>query len=168
MWWGFGDNTGSLGYHAPPFSRWYQIDETDLEHIRTIFLRLIDLPLSIEKRYRVAIDRFNRTYEERRADDRLIDHAIALEALFFSENKGSNSSAGQFIGMGCSMLLGKKRVEREEIYDFLVKAFEIRNKIVHGANVDLPIKVLNKEYTFEELSDDLQEYVRRSIRELIE
>ena len=57
-------------------------------------------------------------------------------------------------------------VEREEVNDFLVKVFEIRNKIVHGANVNLPIKLLNKEYTLEKVSDDLQEYVRRSIKNL--
>ena len=168
MWWGFGDNRSIMPYHAPPFSEWYQIKEADLENIRTIFLRLNKLPSSIEKRFRVAIDRFNRTYEERRADDEIIDYAIALEALFFSDNKAPINSAGHFIGMGCSMLLGKNREEREEVYDFLVKAFEIRNKIVHGAVVDLPIKVLNEEYRFEEFSNDMQEYVRRSIRKLIE
>jgi hypothetical protein len=45
-------------------------------------------------------------------------------------------STGTAIATACSMLLGKTDIERNEIYDFLMETYRLRNKIVHGSVVD--------------------------------
>jgi hypothetical protein len=66
-------------------------------------------------------------------DEKIIDFMIAFEALFL---RGNTSNKGLVIGTACSLLLGKTDEEREEIYDFFVKAYALRNKIVHGSQID--------------------------------
>jgi translation initiation factor IF-3 len=65
------------------------------------------------------------------------------------------------------MLLGKNQSERDQIYDFIIKTFEIRNKIVHGDNVKTPINIRGQEYTLSSLLEELQEYVQESLSKLI-
>jgi hypothetical protein len=167
MWWGFGDNALFQRLNKPSTPDKYRISESEFEKIKLLFNTISASNLQNDKHFRVVMDRFDRTYEERRADDKIIDYAIALEALFFYGNKTPISSAGQFVGVGCSMLLGKNREEREEINEFLVKAFEIRNKIVHGSDVDDTFKVGEKEYTLDTFAKELQDYMRQSIKKLI-
>jgi hypothetical protein len=168
MWSGCGDNATFERKNEPFYPEEYRISESELEEVKSLFDKICSLNLANDKRFRVPIDRFNRTYEERKTDDRIIDYAISLESLFFYGNKSPLVSAGQFVGVGCSMLLGKTREERDKINEFLVKAFEVRNKIVHGSEINFPIKILNSEYDLGALSKELQDYVRRSLRKLIQ
>jgi len=74
---------------------------------------------------------------------------------------------GKFVGLGCSMLLGNSTEERNEIKQFLIKAFDIRNKIVHGDDLKTPIQVNRKKYEIKEFSVQLQKYLQHSIKKLI-
>lgn len=67
------------------------------------------------------------------------------------------------------MLLGKNDKERQEIYDFLVKAYKIRNDIVHGSEfiTSIQMQVGDKTYGIQEVVVQLREYLRESIKKLI-
>ena len=105
--------------------------------------------------------------EERRNDDRIIDLAIAFEALFIDEKTSTSNVMGEFVGLGCSMLLGTNIVERKEIKEFLKKAFAIRNKLVHGSEVKTPIIINGKKYEMGDVASKLRKYLGASIRKLI-
>jgi hypothetical protein len=125
----------------------------------------------------VACERFSRSFEERRNDDRIIDLAIGFEALLTDKDTSRLEFMGRFVGLGCSMLLGKNIQEREEIKQFLTKAFTVRNDIVHSLKLNTAIKVewrsvtnsalLNKEFTIKDFSAQLQKYLRDSIKQLM-
>ena len=96
------------------------------------------------------------------------ENTIAFESLFTDESTSRNRSygMGQLVGLGCSMLIGQNQEERNEIKQFLIKAFKIRNNIVHGLAVEISM-INNKKYSMREISSQLQEYLKTSIKKLI-
>lgn len=101
-----------------------------------------------------------------RGDEKIIDCLIALEALFL-KGKKDPSNTGLYIGLGCSMLLGRNEKEREEINEFLVKAYNIRNRFVHGSEFITSINTNNELYEIGDFILQLQEYLRESIKRLM-
>ena len=108
------------------------IDIKEIEEIDDLVTRISRLDLENNSPFRVAFERFSRSHEERRTDDIIIDLTIGFEALFTDYKTAKLDYMGKFVGLGCSMLLGKDNEERQFISAFLEKAFEVRNKIVHG------------------------------------
>jgi hypothetical protein len=144
----------------------YVIEISEIEEIRKIIDKIGRIDLDKNRTFRIACERFSRSYEERRDDDKIIDFAIAFESLFFEGNKAP-SNTGQFVGLGCSMLIGKDNEDRKEISQFFRKAYELRNKIVHGAEIVTPIKINGREYEMHDLTAQLQEYLRTVIKKLM-
>lgn len=117
----------------------------------------------------LACKRFQRAYGETDAEDKLIDLMIAFEALFLRGEKAGTSS-GQIVAIACSTLLGKSDEEREEIRRFLAKAYSIRNCIVHGSEYEelVVYKDKEKEYDLDGFVYKIEEYLRESIKKLLD
>jgi hypothetical protein len=145
----------------------YKLDINDIEQVNELINGVNNLDLDHNNPFRVACERFSRSFEERRSDDRIIDLAIAFEALFVDEDLSRIEHMGKFVGIGCSMLLGNNIQERKEIKQFLTKAFTVRNDIVHSLKLNTTIKVDNKEYKINDFSIQLQKYLRDSIKQLM-
>lgn len=106
---------------------------------------------------RIALTRFNETYRregvsERKHEDVLIDCCIAFESLFCRQD---TRQKGEIISIGASMLLGKDNREREEIRDYLRKAYQVRNDIVH-ASLPISDSLRNRK-----VDDDLGKFVHK-------
>jgi hypothetical protein len=138
----------------------------EIREIRELASKINNINFEKRRSFRIACDRFSRSYGKDEADAKIIDLMISFEALF-KEAKKPLSYTGEFIGLGCSMLLGKDYKERERISSFLVKAYEIRNDIVHGSEFGTPIQINNQNWAIKDFVSQLQEYLRESIKELM-
>ncbi|MHC3130307.1 MAG: hypothetical protein IBV52_09560 [Candidatus Bathyarchaeota archaeon] len=67
----------------------------------------------------------------------------------------------KIIAIACSTLLGKNNEEREEIKDYLSRAYSMRNCIVHGSD----ISETNPFELVEEISER-RDFVNTSLKEL--
>ena len=145
----------------------YVVDLKEINNIRKLTKKLDTTDFNKRISFRIACERFNRSYEEHKDDEKIIDFMIAFESLFLKGEKAP-ANIGQFIGLGCSMLLGNNDKEREEINEFLVRAYTVRNKIVHGSEfIANSIKIRNETYEIEDFISQLQEYLRKSIKKLL-
>jgi len=144
----------------------YYVEIGEFQEIRKLAEQIDKIDLDKRKSFRIACGRFSRAYEEHREDEILIDFMIAFEALFLRGERAP-SNTGQFIGLGCSVLLGNNDREREEINNFLIKAYNIRNKIVHGSEYKTPIQINNEDYSMRDFVLKLQQYLSESIRKLL-
>jgi hypothetical protein len=151
----------------PWIKRNYILNIEEIDEIKRLLKKITMIELTKNKSYRVACERYSRSFEERRDDDRIIDLAIAFEALFTDEKTSASNVMGEFVGLGCSMLLGTNMAERNEIKEFLKKAFNIRNKITHGSEVKTPIIINKEKYEISDIALKLREYLGASIRKLI-
>jgi len=144
----------------------YAIRIDEIDRIKKIANRIKRIDFDKRTSLRIACERFSRSYEEHREDERIIDFMIAFESLFL-RGKKAPANTGQFIGLGCSMLLGKNDTQRERINEFLVEAYRIRNKIVHGSEFVTSIPIHNKKYEIQDFILQLQNYLRESIKNLL-
>jgi hypothetical protein len=145
----------------------YSLEIKNIANLRKLADKVNLIDFDKRPTLRIACERFSRSYEEHREDEKIIDFMIAFEALFM-KGKEKVNGGGQFIGLGCSMLLGNDDEEREEISQFLANAYKIRNDIVHGRQfVTSSIKVGNKVYEINDFISKLMGYLRESIKKLI-
>lgn len=151
----------SIGYEP------YVIEINEVDKIKKLANRIDRINFGKRNSLRIACERFSRSYEEHREDEQIIDFMIAFEALFLKGR--APPKTGQYIGLGCSMLLGKNDKERQEISEFLVKAYNIRNRIVHGSEfiTQIQMQIDNQEYDIHDLLFQLREYLRESIKKLM-
>ena len=154
-----------------PIPRWvednYLLNIDEIDEIKKLLGKIIQIQLGKNISFRVACERFSRSFEERRDDDKIIDLAIAFESLFTAENTSRSNVMGELIGLGCAMLLGTNQKERDAIKQFLIKAFIIRNKIIHGSEVKTPLIINNEKYQMSDVTSKLREFLRSSIKKLI-
>jgi len=145
----------------------YSLNFDEIAALKKILAEVQGIDFAKRKSLRLACKRFQRTYEEVDDEDKLIDLMIAFEALFLKGEK-VRALAGQIVATACSILLGENDEERENIKDFLTKAYSIRNCIVHGSEYQQPIVFKGKQSFMPEFVSILEEYLRKSIKKLLD
>ena len=117
----------------------------------------------------LAVRRFNLAYGRHNPEDKLIDIMIALEALFL-KGEADGAPSGIIIAIACSTLIGKNQYDRKKIKDTLMKAYKLRNKIVHGSEferIKTDSKTGSKVNVLAELILEVENYLRESIKKLL-
>lgn len=138
----------------------YALNFDEIPELKKLLEKIQSLNFSKRKRLHLACKRFQRAYEENDAEDQLIDLMIAFEALFIRKEIPGDFFKEK-IANGCSDLLGKNDKERQEIKRLLTKAYSIRSHIVHGAEY-------KKEYDMYEFVLKIEDYLRKSIKKLLD
>jgi len=141
------------------YTNGYCIYLDDKEALTKILEKLQGIDFEEDISFRIACERFNRSYHDSHYEDKLIDLLIGYEGLFLRGSK-SGENIGMTIGLACSMLCGQNRAERQKISEDIQKAYTFRNRVVHGSSFD--------ELKMYELTPSLEEYLRRSILRLME
>jgi hypothetical protein len=141
------------------------LDFNEIPPLNQISEKIEVISSAKRKNMDIAFKRFQRAYHEPDPEDQLIDFLIAFEALFLKGEKAKESH-GDIIAIACSHLLGKNEQEREEIRQFLTKAYSIRNYIVHGSEYQKPF--VDKEYEMNEFVSKIEDFLRESIKKLLD
>lgn len=164
------DNIGFQGIivHPIPIPEIYashgiHIHPDDKEEITKIIKKINCLDSNTLNSIRLAGDRLLRSSHNILSEDILIDLCIAMEALFLGgEYQRSDIGMGQVIGLACSMLIGKDNTERTEIKKTIWSGFKLRNKVVHGHDIDENIRK-----SINEILQDFRDNLSRSILKLL-
>ena len=142
----------SEGLHERPE---YPIDDDRLdrlvEFINMHWYSLEEIPDSL----RIAIARFNSSYEKYELSDRLIDLVIALEALF---GDGERDSTTYKVAIRCASWLNQPGSDRCATFEFVKKMYSARSNVVHGDDKDLCEVHVN----------DLEGIVRESLKKFLD
>lgn len=148
----------------------YFLEIKELPQVRKIIRKIASVDFSRRKSLDLACRRFQRAYEEQDEEDQLIDLMIAFEALFLQGEKRI-SAKGRTMAIACSTLLGKDKKERDKIKRTLLEAYSIRNSIVHGSEVRRFESDAKEDLQFDTLPDlvsDVEDYLRESIKKLLD
>ena len=108
----------------------YPLDDSTLRSLIELIDRFWFVLDKIPKNLQTAMARFSSSYEKRDLADRLIDLAIALEALFGGCGPGSIIYK---VAMRGACLLHATESERCAAFDTIKKFYGYRNKVVHGS-----------------------------------
>ena len=160
------------GGSGPPigvtYSEPYELNERSVE----AFLRFWKddyLPVMREDTHflNIAINRYNSSRRGSNWVYGLIDLMTSLEALYLS--KGGELSYR--LSHRCATLLGLEKTapEKERIRSMIKKAYDIRNELVHGGNLDWKKFGENRpDFRPYDFVIDVFEYVRQSICKFLE
>jgi hypothetical protein len=143
----------------------YALSLDELPDLKKLVHKVQNTDFVKRKNLKLACSRFQRAYEEGDVEDQLIDIMIAFESLFLKGEK-SNVQHGKTIAVGCSCLLGSDEEQREEIESFLIEAYSIRNRIVHGTEYAKP--KVKREYEMYEFVSRIEDYLRESLKRLLD
>ncbi|AEA42419.1 HEPN domain-containing protein [Fluviicola taffensis] len=113
------------------FSEEYILKLEDSEKIKNYWKRY--LLQSENQPIQIALRRYLFSIQKSEQEDQVIDLMIAFEALLVKNNEGSIK---RNIATRCSKFLSDK-YDREEVYNILSKAYELRSEIVHGSSGEL-------------------------------
>lgn len=141
----------------------YALNHEEIPSLRGLLEQVLHTDFVQNRSFRLACKRFQRTYDQSEAEDKLIDIMIAFEALLLKGKKGDEWK-GQKIAKACSDLLGKNDEEREEIKLVLSKAYKLRNLIVHGAEYSQPIVLKDNQMWLDQFVLKMEDYLRRAIK----
>ena len=121
-------------------SETYSITAGEIESIKKLWEVYDRRSWSKHKFLRVAIDRLNYGLTRARAEDRIIDYVVSLEAILLHDLQASDRGElrNRFALRG-ARLLGSSLGDRKGIFKDLRAAYDVRSAIVHGAtNLPLP------------------------------
>ena len=104
---------------------------------------------------RVALRRFDYAYERTRPEDRLIDHWVALEALFLPDISQELSFRAS---LRIAYYVAGTPDEREEVFRKMRLSYDTRSDVVHGQRLKADVN---------EVASDTEEIVRRALRAVV-
>lgn len=106
----------------------------------------------------LALKRFNFGAEESNHENKIIDFFVAFEALCLPERDELTYRLSNRI----AILLGKNDEEAEKIKEFMVKAYRVRSKIVHGHEIK-SITIEGKNIGLGDFAQRVEQYLRESL-----
>ena len=135
----------------------YFLGKTEIIQFKDFWRRFSTIYASKPKNISIAIKRFENAYERTSPEDKLIDHMIAYEALFFKQ--GETGEFGHKLSTRVAKFLGKTYEERKMVAKEINEFYRKRSKIVHGEEVVLPPDFVEKVEGY--LRDSLKIFVER-------
>ena len=104
----------------------YTLEKCEIRTFIGFFNNFYKILLS---KFDLAIEYFNKSYNEPYPRDSFLDLMIVLENLWL---KNSSQELSYKLSIRMAHILGKNKEERIHIYDFIKEAYSLRSKIVHG------------------------------------
>ena len=150
-----------FSYEMPFPGPKYKLIQTDTDNFREFYLEFLAFQKS---EFAIPLRRFNFFYDRQGAEDRIIDSMVAFENLLLPER----SELSLRLSVRAANLLGESSSEKHEIFNFFMKAYDVRSKIAHGESIPETVKIKqNETITLDDLSIRLQNYLRRAIVKLL-
>ena len=142
--------------HQNYIAQKYELKEAELDDFKRFWNYYKEINLTGLDYLGVALRRFNYAYERGSLEDKLIDHLVAFEALFFKQ--GETGEFRHKLSMRVARFLEHEYDKRKVVAEKMVDFYDKRSSIVHGEKVVLKL-------------DDVitvEDYLRRSIRLFLE
>ena len=104
----------------------YTLEKGEIRRFIKVFNNFYKIILS---KFDLAIEYFNKSYDEPYPRDSFLDFMIVLENLWL---KNISQELSYKLSMRMAHILGKNKEERIHIYHLIKEAYNFRSKIVHG------------------------------------
>ena len=125
----YGHTTLFLSYNKLRLNGNSEIYTLEKGKIRTFISFYNNFYKILFSKFDLAIEYFNKSYNEPYPRDSFLDLMIVLENLYL---KNTSQELSYRLSMRMAHILGKNKEERIHIYHFIKEAYTLRSKIVHG------------------------------------
>lgn len=139
------------------------IDETRIEKIKDRYKELINLSLDVAEKLQIPIDRWIRSKTSQTPEDKIIDVAIALEALYLPDAGESTFK----LAVRASWYLGEDQESRTKLFEVFKELYKYRSKVVHGKDPKKNVTIEGEPVPIEKFITKAQDLCRDSIEKII-
>ena len=151
----------------------YIIPRDEIEQFTDLWRKYREINFLKDKALNIAIKRFNDSFTRRDVEDKIIDLMIAFEAMFLKKNEKMELTFK--LSLRTAIFLEDVDAERENLFEFMKKAYDTRSDIVHGVKTKDKIKVKRSinageydEYTLNEFVNKLEDIFRECLLKYIQ
>ena len=137
----------------------YKLSASEASTFKAFWSSFKKFNLNQHKFLEVAIKRLNYSYDRSKAEDKVIDSFVALEAMFLTGSEKSELSYR--LSVRIATFLGNSSEDKNHIFSDIRKAYKTRSDIVHGDSA------VNQS-DIAEISPKIEEYTRRSLKRFLE
>ena len=111
----------------------------------------------------IAVRRFNAAVDRPSLEDSLVDLMIVGEALFLSDQSKDRGELGYRLRQRAAKLLGGSGRPWREVQAVVGRAYDLRSRVVHGADLPLSVKVDGSKLEISAFIARLSEVVRECL-----
>lgn len=112
----------------------YNLSSEETSEFEEFWTIVVDQLSEPDDNYRVALDKFQNSFQRGNENDRLLDCVIALEALYLKS--GEQQEMSYRLSQRGALLLSEDEGEALEIKETLKEAYNKRSRLVHGSTAD--------------------------------
>lgn len=138
----------------------YKLDKDRVDNLRQVYRVLSALSRSDRDSLHIPLSRLNVSYMHSDMRDKLIDLCIAMESLYLRETQ----ELAYKLALRAAYFLEHEAERRSHAFQRIKQIYAERGKIVHGTAKK---RTALDELTLQQLVDDAEEYLRRSIIKLL-
>src|SRR5439155_12429091 len=106
----------------------YNLSDDRVAHVQEIFSALRNLSPGDREKVELAIERFHRSFDTPRPEERVVDLMIALESVLGDRASGTAYK----LSVRLPHYVATERADRTGLRSLVAKAYGLRSAIVHG------------------------------------
>ena len=151
---------GGMGYSPQLFGGSVKAGQSEIEEAKRLYKiltnlnTLTNLDLESQEILQIAIERWIKSHTYQKPVDKMIDLAIALEAIYLSDIKETTELAFR-LRLRASWYLGGNKAHRKDLMKNFNKIYEWRSKAVHKGKI--PNKTKKIPFTEKEVIEFVKE-----------
>ncbi len=146
----------------------YRFFKTEIEDFKSFYFTKENETTNEKNFLNVAIRRFSQASERKNIEDEIIDLMISAEAIFLGSDSSNSGELKYRLSHRAAMFIEEEPNLQKYIFKFMKKAYDIRSKIIHGAETQFPIKIYDN--SFNNLYDftcEIEKYIRIAVKKSI-
>lgn len=120
---------GGVGYSPRLFGGSVKAGQSEIDKAKCLYRDLINLNSKAQGKLKIAINRWIKSKTHQTPEDKILDLAIAFEALYLPAD---NSELTFKLGVRASWYLRDKKKHREDLLAVFKEFYKFRSAVVHG------------------------------------
>ena len=121
--------SSGMGYSPRLFGDSVKAGQSEIDKAKCLYHDLINLNSKTQGKLKIAINRWIKSKTHQTPEDKIIDLAIAFEALYLPAD---NNELTFKLSVRASWYLGNDKKDREELLAVFKAFYKVRSRVVHG------------------------------------
>ena len=155
--------SGGIGYSLGLFGRSVKAEQSEIDKAKCLYHNLINLDSKTQGKLQIAIDRWIKSKTYQTPEDKILDLAIAFEALYVPDY----SEVTFKLGVRASRYLEEHRKDREELLAVFREFYKFRSRVVHGGKPKENVTIQNESIPISKFITIIQDRCRDSIEKIM-
>jgi len=155
---------GGVGYSPRLFGDSVKAGQSGIDKAKCLYRDLINLNSKTQGKLKIAINRWIKSKTRQTPEDKILDLAIAFEALYLPAD---NNELTFKLGVRASWYLGDDKKYREELLAVFKEFYKFRSRVVHGGEPKENVTIRDESIPISQFVTKVQNLCLESIEKIM-